>query len=87
MAVGDIEYKFRRHYICVNPNPGECPNTWRVASPQEIGTPGTGGGDGGVAYDFDGIQPIEVSTKPNMGGTRTIVETSMNIAKLDNRED
>ena len=87
-SVGDIEYKFRRHYICVNPDPGAGPNTWRVASPQEIGTPGGGGGTGGgVAYDFDGVPPIEVNTKPNLGGNRTIVETSMNIAKLDSRTD
>ena len=83
--VGDIEYKYRRNYILVNPEPSSGPPTWRLASPQEIGMPGGGGGGtGGVAYDFDGVPPIEVSTRPS--GGRTVVETSMNIQSLDSRE-
>lgn len=85
-SVGDVEHMYRRTYIAVNPNSEGGPVTWRVASPQEIGSSG-GSGGGGVAYDFDGVPPIEVSTKPNLGGTRTIVETSLDISKLDSRED
>jgi len=86
--VGDIEYKYRRTYIAVNPNPGAGPLTWRVASPQEIGAPGGGGGGtgGGVAYDFDGVPPINIDMKPGAGtGGRTIVETSMDMKQLDDR--
>ena len=88
MAVGDIEYKFRRTYICVNPNPGAGPDTWRLASPQEIGASGGGGTGGGEAYDFDGVPPINVDMKPGAGtGGRTIVETSMDMKQLDSRAD
>ena len=88
MAVGDIEYKYRRHYICVNPNPSAGPDTWRVASPQEVGTIGGGGGgpSGGESYDFDGVPPINVDMKPGAGTAgRTIVETSMDMKQLDSR--
>ena len=82
--VGDIEHKYRRNYILVNPEPLLGPPTWRLSSPQEIGTPG-GGGTGGVAYDFDGVPPIVVDTKPSLGGGRTVVETSMDLTGLDDR--
>ena len=89
MAVGDIEYKYNRMYICVNPNPGAGPDTWRVASPQEIGAPGGGGGTGGgEVYDFDGVPPINIDMKPGAGtGGRTVVETSMDMKQLDSRAD
>ena len=45
--VGDIEYKYGRTYIWVNPNPAQGPGTWRVSNPDEI--PGGGGGTGGEA--------------------------------------
>ena len=84
--VGDIEYKYRRNYILVNPEPSLGPPTWRLSSPQEIGTPGTGGGGtGGTAYDFDGVPPIVVDTKPSLTGGRTVVETSMDLTGLDDR--
>ena len=83
-SVGDIEHKYRRNYILVNPEPATGPPTWRLASPQEIGMPGGGGSGTGVAYDFDGVPPIVVSTKPGAG--RTVVETSMDIQSLDSRE-
>ena len=83
--VGDIEYKYRRNYILVNPEPALGPPTWRVSSPQEIGTPGAGGGTGGTAYDFDGVPPIVVDTKPSLTGGRTVVETSMDLTGLDDR--
>jgi len=84
--VGDVEYKYRRNYIAVNPDPTLGPLVWRTASPQEIGTPSGGGGASGVAYDFDGVPPIQVDMKPNAGtGGRTIVETSMDMKQLDDR--
>ena len=88
MAVGDIKVKFRRHYICVNPDPGAGPDTWRVASPQEIGTPASGGGGhgGGPSYDFNAKAPINVDTSLNHSGD-VVVETSMDIAQLDSRLD
>ena len=82
--VGDIEYKYRRNYILVNPEPATGPPTWRLASPQEIGMPGGGGGGTGTTYDFDGVPPIVVNTKPD--GGRTVIETSMDIQSLDSRE-
>ena len=85
--VGDIEYKYRRNYILVNPEPALGPPTWRVSSPQEIGTPGGGGGGGtgGTVYDFDGVPPIVVDTKPNLTGGPTVIETSMDLTGLDDR--
>ena len=82
---GEIEYKYRRTYICVNPDAGLGPATWRVAVPQEIGGGSGGGTGGGTAYDFDGVAPINVKTTPVAG--RTKVETSMDIQQLDNRAD
>lgn len=82
--VGDIEYKYRRNYILVNPDASLGPPTWRVSSPQEIGTPGTGG-PGGTAYDFDGMPPIVVDTTPSLDGGRTVIETSMDLTGLDDR--
>lgn len=82
--VGDIEYKFRRTYVLVNPDPSKGPNTWRAASETEIGS-GGGSGGGGELYDFDGVPPIVVDTKPNQPGGRTVVETSMDITGLDDR--
>ena len=84
-SVGDIEHKYRRNYILVNPDPALGPPT-ALSSPQEIGTPGIGGGGtGGVSYDFDGVPPIVVDTKPSLGGGRIIVETSMDLTNLDDR--
>ena len=84
-SVGDVEYKYRRNYILVNPEPLLGPPTWRLSSPQEIGTPGGGGGTGGTAYDFDGVPPIVIDTSPSLSGNRTVVETSMDITSLDDR--
>ena len=83
--VGDIEYRYGRTYIWVNPNPAQGPGTWRVSNPDEI--PGGGGGStaGGVKYDFDGQPPIEVDTTPGVGSNPTIVTTSMDIQKLNSR--
>jgi len=82
---GEIEYKYRRTYICVNPDAVLGPPTWRIAIPQEIGDGSGGGAGGGTVYDFDGVAPINVKTTP-AGGT-TKVETSMDIQQLDNRAD
>jgi len=85
--VGDIEYKYRRNYILVNPDPALGPPTWRVSSPQEIGTPGTGGGGtGGAVYDFDGVPPVDVDMTPGIGPNPTIVSTSLDFVQLDRRD-
>lgn len=82
--VGEVEYKYGRRYMFVNVNPTQGPGTWRLAMPEEY--PGTGGGGGGGAvYDFDGVDPIVVSTIPGVGSNPAKVETSMDIQKLDPR--
>ena len=85
--VGDIDYKFRRNYIAVNPAPELGPITWRLAAPQEVGA--IGGSDGGsVMYEFEGVPPMIVATKPGEGeGGRTLIETSMDIQQLESRQD
>ena len=83
--VGDIEYKFRRTYVLVNPDPTKGPSTWRPSSELEVRTNGGGGGGGGELYDFDAVPPIVVDTKPNQPGGRTVIETSMDITGLEDR--
>ena len=83
---GTVEYKYRRNYIAVNPDPALGPVTWRTASPQEIA--GTGSGGTGERYEFDGTAPVDIDTTVN-GGTagRTLVETTIDISQLDDRAD
>ena len=81
--MAEIENKYARFYVAINPNPARGPSTWRTASPDTIGGAG-GGGTGGGNYDFDGVAPINVSTTPIPGGP-TQVETSMDIQQLDDR--
>ena len=83
---GDVEYKYGRVYIYVNPTDPNGPGTWRVSNPDELAGPG-GGGGGGVKYDFDGVLPIVVDTKRGTGSNPTVVETSMDIAQLESRDD
>ena len=82
--VGDIEYKYGRVYVYTQPNAALGPGTWRVSNPDEIAGPG-GGTGGGVVYDFDGVPPIVVDTKPGTGSNPNIVETSMDLKILDDR--
>ncbi len=84
---GDIEYAYNRMYIVVNPDPSSGPPTYRVSNPDELAGPGGGGGGtgGGVAYDFDGVKPINVATTPGVGTNPTVVKTSMDIQQLDDR--
>ncbi len=82
---GDVEYAYNRMYIVVNPNAAEGPPTYRISNPDELAGPGGGGTGGGVAYDFDGVKPINVDTTPGVGTNPTIVTTSMDIQQLDNR--
>ena len=81
---GEIEYAYNRMYIVVDPTFPAGPPTYRISNPDEIGG-GTGGGGTGATYDFDGIEPIEVDMTPGAGSNPTIVETSMDISKLDDR--
>ena len=82
--VGDVEYKYGRVYVWVQPNANTGPGTWRVSNPDGIAGPG-GGTGGGTVYDFDGVPPINVSTTPGTGSNPTIIETSMDIQQLDDR--
>ena len=81
--VGDVEYKYGRVYVYTQPNAAAGPGTWRVSNPDEIAGPG--GGGGGVVYDFDGVPPIVVDTKPGTGSNPNIVETSMDLKILNDR--
>lgn len=82
--VGDIETKFGRHYTFTNPDPLLGPGTWRLSMPDEY--PSSGGSGGGAAYDHDGIPPIVIDSKADPAGSgMIIVETSMDITKLDDR--
>ena len=80
---GDIEYAYNRTYIVINPNPVLGPPTYRISDPDDLSN--GGGGSGGTVYDFDGELPIVVSTTPGVGNNPHIVETSMDIAQLDDR--
>ncbi len=82
---GDVEYAYNRVYIVVNPNPAQGPPTYRVSNPDEIPGPGAGTGPG-ATYDFDAVLPIVVNTTPGVGTNPTRVETSMDIAQLDDRD-
>ena len=82
---GTTEYKYRRNYIAVNPDPALGPLTWRTASPQEIGS-GENGGVSGEKYEFEGQAPVDIETTPNGGtGGRTLVDPSIDISQLDDR--
>ena len=79
--VGDVETKFGRRYMFLNPDPTQGPGTWRLSHPDEYpGGPGGGGGTGGI-QDIDGVLPI-VASQDVTGAT----EISMDLTKLDNRE-
>lgn len=86
LVPGSVEYAYNRMYIVVQPDLTG-PPTYRVSNPDEIAGPGGGGGGtgGGTAYDFDGVKPINVNTVPGVGSNPTVVETSMDIAQLDDR--
>lgn len=81
--VGDVEYKYGRVYVWVQPDPAQGPGTWRVSNPDGIGGPG--GGGGGVSYDFDGVPPIDIDMAPGIDTNPTIVTTSMDLVQLDDR--
>ncbi len=81
---GDVEYAYNRTYVVVNPNAALGPPTYRISIPDELAGPG-GGGGGGIAYDFDGVKPINVNTTPGVGSNPAVVETSMDIQQLNDR--
>ena len=85
MAVGDIEEKFRRTYICVNPDAALGPPTWRLAVPQEVGTGSDGPGTAGKLYDFEAESPINVTTELSDTPGKDIVTTSLDIKELNDR--
>ena len=81
---GDIEFKYGRTYVYLNPNDAQGPGTWRTSNPDQI-SGGGGGGGGGGNYDFDGVTPVQVSQTPGVGANPTIVATSLDFRDLDNR--
>ena len=83
---GEIEYKYSRTYIVINPNAALGPPTYRISDPDDLSNGGGGGGGtGGTVYDFDGEAPIVVKTVPGTGSNPPIVKTSMDIQQLDDR--
>ena len=86
MAEGQVEDKYRRTYVCINPvdvAPG--PPTWRLAVPVDAGVPGTGGS--GKLYDFEGENPIIVNQEPALSPGKDDVTTSFDISVLDDRAE
>ena len=84
---GEIEYKYSRTYIVINPNPALGPPTYRISDPDDLSNGGGGGGGtGGTVYDFDGEAPIVVSTTPGTGSNPPIVKTEMDITLLNQRK-
>ena len=82
--VNDTEEVFGRKYRYIKPGNSE-PGTWRLSMP-ETGTSSPGGGaGGGIIYDFDGVNPIQVDTSPGTGPNPTRVVTSFDIQSLNSR--
>nr|BDD47504.1 hypothetical protein 77 [Pelagibacteraceae bacterium] len=84
--VGDVEYKYGRVYVWVQPNAALGPGTWRVSNQDELAGPGGGGGTGGAIYDFDGTPPVDVVMTPGVGNNPTVVNTSLDFVQLDGRD-
>ena len=82
--VGDIEYKYGRVYVWVQPDAAAGPGTWRISNPDELSGSG-GGSGGGTSYDFDGQPPINIEMSPGTGANPTVVTTSMDLKQLDDR--
>ena len=85
--VGDVEYKYGRVYVWVQPDAAAGPGTWRVSNPDELAGPGGGGSGGGTNYDFDGEPPINIDMSPGTGSNPTVVTTSMDLKQLDDRTE
>ena len=85
--VGDVEYKYGRRYMFMNPDPALGPGTWRLSIPEEYpGGGGGGGGGGGTTYDFDGQPPIDVDMSPGVGANPPVVTTSLDFIQLNSRK-
>ena len=84
--VGDIEYRYGRVYVYVQPDAAQGPGTWRVSNPDSIASPGGGGGTGGTSYDFDGVAPVDIDMTPGIDTNPTIVTTSLDFIQLDRRD-
>ena len=85
LVPGAVEYAYSRMYVVVNPAPALGPPTYRISIPDDLSSGGGGSSGTAVAYDFDGVEPINVSTTPGVGNNPTIVETSMDIQQLNDR--
>lgn len=78
--IGDIETKYGRKYMFLNPDPAVGPGTWRLSAADNI--PGNSSGGGGSIQDIDGVLPIVADQQ--LTGETTI---SLDITPLDNVED
>lgn len=77
---GDIEVKFNRTYIVVNPNAALGPPTYRLSNPDEIAGGGGGGTDPNAITTITGELPIVVKSP-----TTNEREISMDIQQLNDR--
>ena len=78
---GEIEVKFNRTYIVVNPNAALGPPTYRVSNPDDIAGGGVGGGsDPDAIKKITGVAPIDVKTN-----VAKEAEVSMDLQQLDDR--
>jgi len=77
--IGDVETKFGRKYMFLNPDATLGPGTWRLSAADSI--PGSGGGGGGI-QDIDGELPIVVDQQ--VTGETTI---SLDITELENVDE
>ena len=76
---GDVETKYGRKYMFLNPDPAVGPGTWRLSAAD--GIPGSRGGGGGI-QDIDGELPIVVDQQ--VTGETSI---SLDITELDNVDE
>ena len=88
-SAGAVEYAFSRQYKFIKPGGNE-PGAYRLATPPVYlqggsGSGGGGGGTGGTIYDFDGVEPVVVTTLPPAVSGPTIVQTSLDFQRLNDR--
>ena len=84
--VGDVEYKYGRVYIWVQPDAAKGPGTWRVSNSDTIAGPGGGGCGTSSNYVFYAEPPIYVDMIPGTGTNPTVVTISIDFVKLDARD-
>ena len=76
-SVGQVENRYGRLYVWVQPDPAKGPGTWRVANSDTI--------VGEIVYDFHSTAPVDVETTIGDATNPTAVTTSMDFVQLDDR--